>query len=253
MTVFDNLMGILRSGELARAITAPTWTDRILGVSKDAVLPVRTTWVGTGNNIILGGDLPRRSYQIRIDAEQAAPWLRREDEFRHADLRTWATDNRGHLLWALLVIARSWWSAGCPESNAPVLGGFESWNRVVGGVLANADVGHFLGNLQTMYDTMDIESEQWGPFLAAWYRAGGKSYTRAGAVAELLSSDERMGNALPDELADGRSKGNLTLSKQLGKALRYKVGRFFIYDGHEYAVLRSQKRGQHVYRVTRRQ
>ena len=176
LVIFDNVMGKVSSGELSRAITASVFSDRVLGISRVAHLPVRTTWAITGNNIILGGDLPRRAYQIRIDAEMAKPWLRHPDAFRHPDILAWIAEQRGKVLTALLAMARAWFVAGCPAPSSPVLGSFEHWSRVVGGTLEFAGVD-FLGNLDRLYDEMDIEAEQWGPFLAGWSTLIGNGLT----------------------------------------------------------------------------
>jgi hypothetical protein len=111
LVVFDNVEGELRSPALARAITAPAWKDRVLGLSKMVELPVRVTWVVTGNNITFAGDMARRSYPIRLDAKLARPWERKPAEFRHPNLIDWARANRGRLLWALLTLARAWYAA----------------------------------------------------------------------------------------------------------------------------------------------
>ena len=76
---------------------------RILGVSKNMTVPNRSTWMVTGNNIRLGGDMPRRCYQIRLNAKSSKPYSGRK--FKHPDLLRWVEDNRSELLHALLVIA----------------------------------------------------------------------------------------------------------------------------------------------------
>ena len=65
--LIDNITIRLDSGELASALTAPLWQDRILGVSQIIVLPVRCVWVTTGNNPLLSAELTRRTIRIRLD------------------------------------------------------------------------------------------------------------------------------------------------------------------------------------------
>ena len=76
LIVIDNLDGELRSPALAQALTATTWTDRILGKSEMPSVPQRAVWLATGNNVHLGGDLPRRCYWVRMDAKHSRPWQR---------------------------------------------------------------------------------------------------------------------------------------------------------------------------------
>ncbi len=112
IVIIDNVDGELSAPSLARAITAERWRDRLLGHSKIVTVPQLATWVASGNNIKLGGDLPRRAYWIRLDAKVAKPWERRG--FRHPDLKGWVYRNRGDLLSALLTLGRGWFAEGCP-------------------------------------------------------------------------------------------------------------------------------------------
>ncbi|MDP9382592.1 MAG: hypothetical protein M3Q29_21125, partial [Chloroflexota bacterium] len=125
----DNVEGTFYWPSLARALTASTWRDRILGLSKIVSLPQRAVWIINGNNINPGGDLPRRCYQMRLDSRMAQPWLRPNSEFRHPQLLPWVAAHRGELLAALLTLARAWYAAGRPEADTPVIGSYEEWSR----------------------------------------------------------------------------------------------------------------------------
>lgn len=83
--LIDNVTEILESGELSAVLTTNYWKDRVLGVSEAASWPVRATWVATGNNLAVGGDLIRRVYRCRLDAEMSQPW--RRSGFKHPELR----------------------------------------------------------------------------------------------------------------------------------------------------------------------
>ena len=65
--LIDNITIRLDSGELASALTAEFWQDRILGVSQIIVLPVRCVWVTTGNNVHMSKEITRRTIRIRLD------------------------------------------------------------------------------------------------------------------------------------------------------------------------------------------
>lgn len=220
LVVIDNLMGIFRSAAIARALTATMWKDRILGQSHEAVLPQRATWIATGNNIILGGDLPRRTYLIRLDAQSSRPWLR-DAEFLHPDLLAWIRSEREMILAALLTLARAWYASGCPASDTPMLGGFEDWCRVIGGVLANAGVKDFLGNLEESYESLDPGEDQWEGFLEVWEATFETRRVHARDVFDESISAGPLRDALPDELAIelGSSKEGSFIRK-LGWSLR---------------------------------
>ena len=131
VVVIDNVMQRLSSGELCKVLTESFHADRILGQSEMLMLPVRCSWIATGNNIQLGGDMPRRCYWVRMDAKCSRPFNR--TGFRHADLKGWTLEKRGELLCSLLTLARAWFAAGCPAPAIKPLGSFESWTVVMGG------------------------------------------------------------------------------------------------------------------------
>ena len=254
LVVFDNLMGRLASGQLSRALTAPVWDDRILGISQLVHLPVRTTWAATGNNILLGGDLPRRSYEIRLNASQARPYLRDQGEFLHANLTEWVTAMRGELLWSLLVFARSWWAAGCPAGDYPVVGSYESWCHTVGGVLAHQGNHDFLGNLEQMHEAMDTETAEWAPFLAALYEETHSAPQRAGTIADLILGElgTYLRSMLPYELMDAFShKQRDAFAKVVGHQFGFRNERFLRHGDAEYALVKGTSRGQTTWRVVR--
>jgi hypothetical protein len=153
--IIDNISSRLESSDLCRALTAETYSDRLLGGNSIAELRVLSTWIGTGNNIQVGGDMPRRCYWCRIDAKTSEPF--RRVGFRHPKLKLWVTQNRRELLAALLVMARAWFAAGQPASSAPPMGSFEEWVRVVGGILSYVGISGFLENADTMQSTSDAE------------------------------------------------------------------------------------------------
>ena len=134
LILLDNVEGQLLAGSLAAVLTTDTWSDRILGQSLMVTLPQSVTWVATGNNLQLAGDLARRCYWIRLDAQTARPWQR--TGFRHPDLLGWVSAHRGALVTALLTLSQAWYHAGQPEAVTPTLGSFEAWTRTIGGILA---------------------------------------------------------------------------------------------------------------------
>src|SRR5262249_6745494 len=148
-------------------LTAPEWSDRILGKTEKVRIPQRATWMATGNNLRIGGDIARRCYWIRLDAENARPWQR--EGFRYPDLLSHVLANRGQILAAVLTLARAWFAAGCPKAKVPKVGGFEGWATTIGGVLARAGIEGFLGNLDELYAQVDEDEVAWEAFLAAWW------------------------------------------------------------------------------------
>jgi 5S rRNA maturation endonuclease (ribonuclease M5) len=238
VAVIDNVEGTLYSAALASLLTADTFQDRILGSNEMIILPNKLTMIATGNNIRLGGDLPRRCVVSRIDSLEARPWLRDSSKFRHPFLKEWVLTNRGKILAAILTLIRAWVLAGRPSApDAPNLGGYESWVRVVGGTLYYAGVRGFLGNLDYVYDTADTETPQWDSFLTAWHDRVGEKAITASELAKQLEENNEFYDSLPDTLADARkeSKG---FTRRIGNALAARAGRR--YPGG-LQLLRSEK------------
>ncbi len=168
VVLLDNLRRRLDSANLSIALTAAEWSDRLLGTSDDLRLPVRCAWVATGNNPALSSEIARRTVRIRLDAQRDRPWLR--EGFRHPNLGGWTLEHRGELIGACLTLGQAWLAAGRPvPADAPKLGSYEEWSRVLGGILDTAGVPGFLGNLAEFYEQTDTEGGAIRGFLRAWW------------------------------------------------------------------------------------
>ncbi|MEN6341107.1 MAG: hypothetical protein ABFC89_00955 [Methanospirillum sp.] len=227
--VFDNLTGVLSSSELSTAITQRVYNGRVLGKTQTLRVENQPCWIATGINIALGGDLPRRCVWVRMDPQDARPWLRDRSAFRHPDLLAWATRERGRIIAAVLTIARAWIRDGRRVPGCtPRLAVFENWCEVLGGMLSVMKVDGFLGNLDQQYEEAEIEAPQWGAFLERWHeRFGEKPVTVAELIDELernasaLYVDQTMRGCAPDEVLEAiavRGRGN----QKLGQLLRYR-------------------------------
>src|SRR5215204_4284200 len=231
MITVDNVEGALYAPSLARALTARTWTDRVLGRSETVTVSQRATWIATGNNIQLRGDLPRRCYWIRLDARESRPWQR--ENFRHPDLLGWVTRNRGRLVHALLTLARAWFAAGKPKAqDLPRLGSFEAWAETVGGMVAFAGIPGFLGNLAALYDKADASGAEWEGFLQAWWEELDASNPITVAdLTKRINDNDALKEALPGDLAEAFDKSTGSFSRKLGTALAKRAGTHYGEDG----------------------
>jgi putative DNA primase/helicase len=186
LILIDNIKKTVDSASLSSALTGPQWRDRILGENRMATLPVNAIWIATGNNPILSNEIARRTVRIRLDAGRAQPWLR--NGFRHPNLRAWVVRNRGKLIWAALTIVQGWIGAGKPEGTV-VMGSFEQWSKVIGGILETAGVKGFLGNLQELYQGSDAEAEAWSALIHRWDSLYGDHPVGVGFLYEIISPE----------------------------------------------------------------
>jgi len=228
--IVDNVENALYAPSLSRALTSRTWTDRVLGRSEMVTVSQRATWIATGNNISLRGDLPRRCYWIRLDAKDSRPWKR--EQFKHPNLTAWVEKTRGELVGAVLTIARGWYAAGKPKAEGvPRLGSFEDWAEIVGGILAFAGIEGFLGNLEELYSKADEGNAEWEAFLEEWWRQRGEDPITVKDLAKLMEDEKTLRDVLPGDLSEARDKGEGSFTRRLGKAIAKRTGTRYGNDG----------------------
>ncbi|MFZ2470531.1 MAG: hypothetical protein WAW52_01185 [Methanothrix sp.] len=223
LILIDNIVARLKSPSLARALTSSQWSDRRLGKSEDLSLPQRACWYANGNRLALSGDLPRRCYLVRMDAQLAEPWKRDPSKFKHPNIRGWAEENRGKLLAALLTMARAWVESGRPVGTDKVIGGFTEWVETLGGILNHAGVSGFLDNLDELYQEADEVNEQWQRFFEIWYSIFGDKIIPANEiVAELEKHDSDLSIEAPEKMAKAMRGIEQGRAIRVGLALRKK-------------------------------
>lgn len=223
LLIFDEAHTI-QGNSLARAVTALTYSDRVLGVSTMAEFPNRATWVSLGNQVQVRGDMTRRVYRIALAPDCADPHNRLHNTFRHPDLRGWTSENRARLITACLTLVRAWFAEGCPpERSETALGSFEKWQQMAGGILQTAEVPGFLGNLSQWRSESDSWSQWWSSHLA-WLREqfGDNEFTCREVRSKAMADPSEYEAPLNlDDVADK------SYAKKLGEAYsRIKMRRF---------------------------
>lgn len=199
----------LQGANLARAITAITYSDRVLGVSKVEAFPNRCTWVALGNQVRVLGDITRRVYRIEIVNRRPV------SGYRHPELRAWTTEHRAELVSACLTLVRAWFVAGRPAPSAvPSFPSFEQWQFTVGGILEHAGVPGLLGNVAAWREESDPISQWWEAHLV-WLRERFETTEfTCGEVRSMALGDPGQYQA-PLNLDDVTDKG---YAKKLGEA-----------------------------------
>jgi len=209
VVLIDNIRVGLKSSQLAAVITSETWCDRVLGVTRMTSLPNNALWIATANNPSLSLEIARRCIRIRIDPRIDRPWKR--EGFKHDPLRQWVDRHRADLVHAVLVLVRAWVAAGMPEC-AHTIGSFESWARVIGGILDVAEIPGFLCNTEELYEVADAEGNEWREFVAAWWNRFGARWVNTSELFDLSVNNELLANVTGDKSARSQKT-------RLGKAL----------------------------------
>lgn len=232
VVVIDNVSGVLKSSALAGLLTSDQWDDRLLGGNEWVNAVNDRLWTITGNNISIGGDLPRRTVRTVIDPGVPNPESR--TGFAIADLERWVKDRRGELLHALLIVVRAWVAAGRPVPPERTSDGYARWVRTLEGILGHAGIGGGFDHPSTQVE-VGTDDDEWAHFLAAVHRAYND---RIWTAKELLANIDQGGiistgpipmDALPSELAEKAIRhpsGPTGISKSLGRWLGNRDGRW---------------------------
>lgn len=199
----------LKSAALASVLTAENASGRLLGTNTAPTLPNKALWLMTGNNPRLSGEWARRCVRVRINRNVERPWLDGRG-FNHPELLAWARSERGALLRSLATLVRAWIARGRPDGKKR-LGSYESWSRVVGGILEVAGVPGFLDNAAELYDANDTESGEWGELAERWWTTFERMPVTAAQVSDLADAEGLLnevlgsGNALSRQSRMGRA------------------------------------------------
>lgn len=185
--VVPNVSGKVENDDLTDAISRGEYQNRLLGVSKILRLPAPGVWTMTANNAQLSPDLVRRAVRVRLDAQMEHPEAR--TDFRHPELKEWATDHRAELVWSCLTLVRSWVAAGRPPGR-PTLGGFGQWARVVGGIVAHLGYGDFLADREEFAAQADTGDAAERAFVALWWERLGPTPSGLAALYPLAVDED---------------------------------------------------------------
>lgn len=238
--VLDNVTGTLKSSVLAGLLTATEEIqERELGKSSNLTFTNDRVWVVTGNNMVLGGDLVRRTVTVMIDPDMANPETR--VNFAIQDLPAWAREHRNELLWSLLVLIRAWVASGRPCPARRQSDSFATWETVVGGILAHAGVPGGFDQESGKRAAGGGDDDGLATLLAHLReRFGDKSWS----VAEALepNGDEFVLDSrdwLPMPVLDRLTRSEAAGRKSMGHWLRFRLGRWVTGDDGRAMVLRD--------------
>jgi hypothetical protein len=195
LVLFDNLTGKFGNATLNAALTAESWTDRLLRTNSSVRGPMLMTWYATGNNVALDEDTARRVCPIRLESPLERPELR--EGFTHKVLKAWVRKNRPRLLGAALTVLRAYFVAGRPDQDLPAWGSFEGWTSVVRNAVAWCGLPDPGETRQLLGRRADSATESMAQLLAAWEQMDpGHRGKTAARVVRLLYEE------VPDPLPD---------------------------------------------------
>ena len=230
LALTDNIAGTFGSPSLDAALTATSWSDRILGQSAMASgIPLYVVWYGTGNNIILAADTARRVVHVRLESPEENPEER--SGFRHADLLAWVRQERPRLTAAAVTILAGYCAAGRPGQGLTPWGSFEGWSDLVRSAVVWAGLADPGESRTDLASTADREAVALRQLLEGW--ADVDPYGHGMTIADVLRqlnehpSDYDVLRAALHELApprDGKSLNARSIGMKLHHVRRRVVG-----------------------------
>jgi hypothetical protein len=161
----DNLTAYIDSAAVSSLLTAATYSGRVLGSSRIIKLPNNLTVVASGNNIQASGEIAKRIVPIIIQPKTAHPESR--TDFEHPNLTAHIRENRRRALSCLLGMVENWIAAGKP-AHKNLLGGFEAWSRVIGGILQVNGFMHWRENESAWQAQANPKGVEMEAFVTLW-------------------------------------------------------------------------------------
>ncbi len=218
---FDNIKGRLSSASLSSYVTSKAKSSRILGGNRTAtVSTLGAIWIATSNNARLDRDAQSRSLLIRLDTGLEQP----EDRQYRSDPKAFIHANRAAVIAALVTLVRHWQESGCPayEGNKSR---FKAWSRIIGGILAAADIPGFLENTDEARDTLSPETDAWREFVGAWFEAHGDSGITAKDLLPLALKCDGLTDLIGEKEGQAKRLGNLLNARRDQVFTNFKISR----------------------------
>lgn len=210
VSCIDNIEKPLGGAAISSVLTQETFRDRVLGRTETAIVPTTTTWLATGNNLVLRGDLSTRVVPCDLDPRCERP----EQRSFKVNLYEHVPSHRDRLVPAALTILRAYHVAGRPTQPLPPFGRFEDWSNLIRSSLVwCGEPDPCAGRSRLEED--DPERLVLREFLRAWRDGLGSELVTS---AELIHRSKRPGHEqlheLLAEVCMGRDR--VPSSKRLG-------------------------------------
>jgi hypothetical protein len=203
---FDNLTGIVRSGVMDGLLTTKVWSDRTLGRNKHPDGINDRVWLGTGNNIKVGGDMGRRTVVMEIDPKRPKPWERTGFKMYPP---AYVPEHRGVLLAAILTIARGWIESGSGVVEVRS-DDYKGLTEVLRSMLAWAEFPGLFGTTAEESEIVEDEDDnEWLAFLVTLYEIFGTEPFTVAQVVEKIATQSLRADAVTNLIDPAGLPGSL--------------------------------------------
>jgi putative DNA primase/helicase len=218
----DNISAGLGGDLLCQVIERPIIRVRPLGKSEIIEIESRATVYANGNNLVIEGDMTRRTLLSRLDAKVERP----EERSFPFDPVARVLENRGGYIAAALIIGRAYIQAGRPEKLSP-LQSFAEWSDNVRSALV------WLGKGDPVESIIEVRKNDpvlntLGAVLAAWkavFSTEAKTTQEVAAALASFNPDDVDRMALREALLPVAGVRGVIDGLRLGYWLRKSKGR----------------------------
>ncbi|WP_425993094.1 hypothetical protein [Brevundimonas sp. TWP2-3-2] len=212
--LFDDMQTNWKSfGPLNRALTSPTFTDRVLGSNRTATVDTRVLMLGSGNGVTPENDMRRRVVTIRLTPRHETPSLRK---FRGNPLAEMKRNRAGGVNAALGIITAHRAAGELDEKVIPI-GSYEEWSAFCREPLIRLGLPDPAQSMIAQLSD-DPDKEALAHFLAVWWkRISGRSVMVREIVAKAAEYPDLM-EAIEDlPCSDGRWINRHKLGQYIAK------------------------------------
>jgi len=217
---YDNIDRPFGGAALAQALTQGEITDRVLGLSKTATVSTSATFLATGNNLTLEGDITARALICALDPEMERP----EERAFKRNLYEYLPEHRRKLVAAALTLLRAYHLAGRPDLGLSKWAGFDAWSDLIRGALVWVGLPDPCKTRERI-EEQDPVRRSLSTLLSAWHAHIGTSGMTVAevlrhAVAPEIVDKEPAALALRDALMDVAGRRGEISTRVLGNYLQ---------------------------------
>jgi len=261
---FDNIEdgSVISHPIISAVLTAPDFTGRVLGVSRNATVPTNATIVFTGNNLSVDRDLASRVLPVQLDPQCDRPDRR---SFKNSDVVNYSLQIRQRVVLLGNLIVASYVRSG--ENVLNEMSRFKMWDRFVRGPIVWAGGIDPIGKFEQSHDESPDVAAHTAIMSGLWIVFGSNHFTVSDVINRL-----KVGGLFPSDIG----RGDVSSSVESGKSLiwlhdaieEYREGasssarsmgwllkKFLdrITRDGRYKLRRTTQNGQSVYRVESQQ
>ena len=189
----DNVSHRLGGDLLCQAVERPLILVRPLGKSDIIEVESHANIYANGNNLVVEGDMVRRTVLCRLDARMERP----EERMFTFDPVQRVLADRGRYLAAALTITKAYLAAGCPNQLPPIAS-FSAWSGLVRSTLVWLGCSDPIDSMREARNT-DPELTTLRTVLECWrvvFREGSRTAQQVASLVSLFDPFAVEGEAL---------------------------------------------------------